>query len=253
MLTSTSMDIWQWFKFESIYEQLYTDIIEISSKKGVVPGLKMSTGSKMALGLGLAFAQIFLLICPFIFFGKYSSQKNKVELAGINIDLLTGNTKNALYSGLTAWSIRDMGSTLASSRYGALQIELPSDECLRRCQRHHAELHPNHQFLREIEHRVQDQHRRIGYCAQGSGYCPIERRCQASSQAFVLVHVHTAGRVFFDIRVAANKPAVTVRRQDRRLSILRWSSLSARSSRSSKSIVPSGTSGPETQTETQTH
>lgn len=109
MLTSTSMDIWQWFKFESIYEQLYNDIIEISGKKALVPGLKISTGSKMGLGLGLAFAQIFLLICPFIFFGKYSSQKNKVELAGINIDLLTGNTKNALYSGLTAWSIRDMG------------------------------------------------------------------------------------------------------------------------------------------------
>jgi Piezo non-specific cation channel, R-Ras-binding domain len=109
MLTSTSMDIWQWFKFESIYEQLYTDIIEIASKKDIVPGLKLSTASKMALGLGLAFAQIFLLICPFIFFGKYSSQKNKVQLAGVNIDLLTGNTKNSLYSGLTAWSIRDMG------------------------------------------------------------------------------------------------------------------------------------------------
>ena len=70
MLTSTSLDLFQWLKYESIYEQLYNDIIEIQGYSADIPGLKLRFVSKFGIGFSLTAFQIFLLICPFILFGK---------------------------------------------------------------------------------------------------------------------------------------------------------------------------------------
>lgn len=110
MLTATALEIWEWFKYESIYEQLYSNIMAMNAMKQSLPGLELPKISKIGLGVALAFAQIFLLICPFIFFGKYGSEKNKFQLVRLDIDLITGSSKNTLYSGLSARSIRDMDS-----------------------------------------------------------------------------------------------------------------------------------------------
>ena len=115
MLTTTSMDIWEWFKFESIYEQLYNDILEIKSREEIIPAIKLETTPKMGLGFVLAFLQIFLLICPFIFFGKYGSSKNVVTQVTLNIDLLIGTSSINLYSTGSAKNISGISS---SASYG---------------------------------------------------------------------------------------------------------------------------------------
>lgn len=112
MLTATSLDIWEWFKFESIYEQLYNDILESHGKKVIIAGLKLGKVSKLALGLILTFAQIFLLICPFIFFGKFSSEKNLVKQATLDVTLSTGTSQSILYSASSAKSMKDIGKHL---------------------------------------------------------------------------------------------------------------------------------------------
>lgn len=112
MLTATSLDIWEWFKFESIYEQLYNDILEVESQKQTIAGLKLGKVSKLGLGSVLTFAQIFLLICPFIFFGKFSSEKNVVTQATLNIALSTEKSQSILYSAYSAKSMPAMGSIL---------------------------------------------------------------------------------------------------------------------------------------------
>jgi hypothetical protein len=104
MFTASSLDIWEWFKFESIYEELYKNIMENKSKSANIPGLKQGSLNKVVLGLVLAFAQIFLLICPFIFFGKFSSNKNTVEFASLSVALKTGSSRSVLYSTSSAKS-----------------------------------------------------------------------------------------------------------------------------------------------------
>lgn len=117
MLTATSLDIWEWFKFESIYEELYKNIIEIQSKSTVIPGLKQGGFNKLGLGLVLAFAQIFLLICPFIFFGKFSSDKNTVEFAALSIALKSGSSQSILYSTNSAKSMSTVDQATYSSNF----------------------------------------------------------------------------------------------------------------------------------------
>lgn len=108
MLTATSLDIWEWFKFESIYEELYRNIMEIKAKSQIIPGLRLDKVPKLGLGIVLTFAQIFLLICPFIFFGKFSSQKNKVIFSTLDVALETGSSQSTLYSVKSAKSMNDI-------------------------------------------------------------------------------------------------------------------------------------------------
>jgi hypothetical protein len=112
MLTATSLDIWEWFKFESIYEQLYGDILDVESQKSTIAGLKLGGVSKLGLGLVLTFAQIFLLICPFIFFGKFSSEKNLVLQATLDVALSTGTSLSMLYTASSAKGMPLMGSLM---------------------------------------------------------------------------------------------------------------------------------------------
>lgn len=108
MLTATSLDIWEWFKFESIYEELYKNILEIEGKSSYVPGLRLAKVQKLGVGLVLTFAQIFLLICPFIFFGKFTSEKNKVIFSTLDVALETGSSRSLLYSVRSAKSMNDI-------------------------------------------------------------------------------------------------------------------------------------------------
>lgn len=112
MLTATSLDIWEWFKFESIYEQLYNDILDSTSKTQTIAGLKLGRVSKLGLGSVLTFAQIFLLICPFIFFGKFTSEKNFVIQSTLDVALSTGTSFSTLYSAKSAKAMNTMGRTL---------------------------------------------------------------------------------------------------------------------------------------------
>ena len=112
MFTATSLDVWEWFKFESIYEQLYNDIIAIEKKEDEISGLKRPTIPKFLIGFGLAISQVFILICPFLIFGKYGSSKNSIQLVSLNVDLITKNSKNNLYSGLSARSIDQIGTSI---------------------------------------------------------------------------------------------------------------------------------------------
>lgn len=111
MITATSLDIWEWFKFESIYEQLYNDILESRGKQQTIAGLKLGKISKLGLGSVLTFTQIFLLICPFIFFGKFSSEKNIVTQATLDVALSTGNSQSILYSANSAKAMQLIGRT----------------------------------------------------------------------------------------------------------------------------------------------
>jgi hypothetical protein len=112
MLTSTSLDLFQWLKYESIYEQLYNDIIEIQGYSADIPGLKLRFVSKFGIGFSLTAFQIFLLICPFILFGKYSTSKNDIYSAQLFVDLQVDKSKFNLYTAVTTQSISKLGICL---------------------------------------------------------------------------------------------------------------------------------------------
>lgn len=104
------MDVWEWFKFESIYEQIYNDIIAIQSKSAKVSGLRLPTVSKFITGLVLSISQILILICPFLIFGKYGSSKNEVKLVTLNLDLIYNQSITNFYNGVSARSIEKLSS-----------------------------------------------------------------------------------------------------------------------------------------------
>jgi hypothetical protein len=110
MLTATSLDIWEWFKFESIYEQLYNDILDSKGKTQTIAGLKLGRVSKLGLGSVLTFTQIFLLICPFIFYGKFTSEKNFVIQSTLDVALSTGTSHSTLYSANSAKAMNSIGN-----------------------------------------------------------------------------------------------------------------------------------------------
>jgi len=52
MLTPTSLDFFEWIKFESIYNSVFESIYKIKSREAMIAGLRVDTPTKMIYGIG---------------------------------------------------------------------------------------------------------------------------------------------------------------------------------------------------------
>jgi hypothetical protein len=78
MLTPTSLEFFEWVKFESIYNTLFEDIYKMRARDSRIPGLKMGMVTKMMFGIGGTFIQIFVILLPLILFRNYNSESNTI-------------------------------------------------------------------------------------------------------------------------------------------------------------------------------
>ena len=108
MLTPTSLDFFQWFKFEAIYFALYANIYRMKSRNTYIPGMKISLFSKLPYGMIGGPLLIFILFFPFFSFMNSFSEHNKVSNAELSLDLrVAGNSIN-LYENKFSKNIRKL-------------------------------------------------------------------------------------------------------------------------------------------------
>ena len=87
--TSTSLDLFQWNKYESVYNMVYTTYCNMKVKNKLKVGLRIKKYMKAAMGGVLSFILVLLLIIPILLFSSLNptNQLNNVNSANIKIEL----------------------------------------------------------------------------------------------------------------------------------------------------------------------
>ena len=113
--TPTSLDLFQWNKFENIYDTIYITYCSMTSKNEQFIGKQIRTYMKIGLGGVFSFALILLLIIPIVLFSSLNptNELNNLTGATLKIDLSflykEGNYKNyTLYENSKPESIEEI-------------------------------------------------------------------------------------------------------------------------------------------------
>jgi hypothetical protein len=94
--TKTSFDIFQWLKFSEIHEQLFVVKCTAKSKQESIIGEEVSKTSKYAMGGGLLFGLIFLIVIPIFVFSNLNPmvEINNVTGASLSLTLTYDESKS---------------------------------------------------------------------------------------------------------------------------------------------------------------
>ena len=98
--TSTCLDLFQWNKFESVYDTIYSTYCSMTAKNSQLIGQKVKKIMKIGLGGTLSFTLILLLVVPIMLFSGLNptNELNNLLGATLKIDLSilykNGATKN---------------------------------------------------------------------------------------------------------------------------------------------------------------
>ena len=87
--TKTSLDFFQWNKFENIYDVVYCTYCSMNGKNEQEVGKKIKKFKKIFMGGGLTFFLVFVLIMPIILFSSLNptNKLNNLTGASLKIDL----------------------------------------------------------------------------------------------------------------------------------------------------------------------
>lgn len=116
MLTPTSLEFFEWIKFESIYNTLFEDIYKMNARDARIPGLKINKGTKMMYGIGGTVIQIIVILLPLYSFKNWTSTANDISNAAINVDLVADKTRLTLYTNKYSKSV----SALDNRQYSTI-------------------------------------------------------------------------------------------------------------------------------------
>ena len=112
--TSTCLDLFQWNKFESIYDTIYTTYCSMAAKNNQIVGQPVKKYMKIGMGGTLSFVLILLLVLPIMLFSSLNptNEVNNLSGAKLKIDLSlfyqNGATKNyTLYQNSKPESIKN--------------------------------------------------------------------------------------------------------------------------------------------------
>ena len=87
--TSTCLDLFQWNKFESVYDTVYTTYCNMLAKNVQVVGQQVGKVSKITMGGTLSFGLIIILIIPIYLFSSLNptNQLNQLKGAALSAEL----------------------------------------------------------------------------------------------------------------------------------------------------------------------
>ena len=87
--TSTCLDLFQWNKFESVYDTIYRTYCAMNAKNAQLVGQKVSKFLKVGMGGSLSFLLVFLLVIPLMLFSSLNptNQINNLMGATLRMDL----------------------------------------------------------------------------------------------------------------------------------------------------------------------
>ena len=112
--TSTCLDLFQWNKYESVYDTIYSTYCSMTAKNEQLVGQPVKKYMKAGMGGTLSFALIFLLVIPIMLFSSLNptNEVNNLSGANLKIDLAlfyqNGATKNyTLYQNSKPESIKN--------------------------------------------------------------------------------------------------------------------------------------------------
>ena len=113
--TTTCLDFFQWNKFESVYDTVYTTYCAMNAKNLQPVGQKVGKVSKIGMGGILSFGLIILLIIPILLFSSLNptNKLNNLKGATLSVDLsfvyFSGLITNyTLYKNTKPESIKDL-------------------------------------------------------------------------------------------------------------------------------------------------
>lgn len=115
VLTSTSLEFWEYLKFESIYQSLYVAIYRMQQRDRLILGSRFSFIKKLPYCL-LSFLLVSILIGPFLLFGNYFSSQNLVTQASLEIDIKLGEKLFNLYQSTYIKNIESFGNYFVNFR-----------------------------------------------------------------------------------------------------------------------------------------
>ena len=87
--TKTCLDIFQWNKFESVYDIVYVTYCTMTAKNQQLVGQKIGKVLKLGMGGALSFALVFILVAPLMLFSSLNptNQLNNLTGATLKVDL----------------------------------------------------------------------------------------------------------------------------------------------------------------------
>jgi hypothetical protein len=87
--TKTALDFFQWNKFESVYDTVYTTYCTMKSKNLSKVGQKIKKTLKIGMGATLSFGLIILIIAPILLFSSLNptNQLNDITGASLSVEL----------------------------------------------------------------------------------------------------------------------------------------------------------------------
>ena len=87
--TKTCLDLFQWNKFESVYDIVYCTYCAMTAKNQQLVGQKIGKFLKIGMGGTLSFVLIFILVAPLMLFSSLNptNQKNNLTGANLKVDL----------------------------------------------------------------------------------------------------------------------------------------------------------------------
>ena len=87
--TKTSLDFFQWNKFESVYDAVYCNYCAMNAKNKQKVGQKIGKMLKILMGGALTFSLVFILVTPLILFSSINptNKLNNLTGASLKIDL----------------------------------------------------------------------------------------------------------------------------------------------------------------------
>ena len=85
--TPTCLDFFQWNKYESVYDVVYTTYCVMKDKNVTKIGQQVGTFSKASLGGVLSFALIIILVFPILLFSSLNPTNKSNDLTGANIKI----------------------------------------------------------------------------------------------------------------------------------------------------------------------
>jgi len=87
--TKTCLDLFQWNKFESVYDIVYVTYCTMTAKNQQLVGQKIGKVLKLGMGGALSFALVFILVAPLMLFSSLNptNQMNNLTGATLKVDL----------------------------------------------------------------------------------------------------------------------------------------------------------------------
>ena len=99
--TTTSLDFFQWAKFESVYDTIYLTMCNMKNFKTKPVGLKINTLQKITLGATIWISLILLLILPLLIFSNLNPINEINNVNGGKTSLKISFIKDNIYSNYT--------------------------------------------------------------------------------------------------------------------------------------------------------